>query len=130
MNGSSFPRKAGIQRRPLSRWPWTPAFAGVTAGFSIRRADCLADALQCLAVFGRQPGVLRIEMHVARPLRQLDHLDEALGRRPDRYGPDRVVGPAATGPVGLAAIALAGLLVFDPHAVHLAAGALAGGAGR
>src|SRR6266571_749472 len=55
--------------------------------------------------------------------------DEALGRRPDRSGPDPVIGSAAMGRIGFAPIALAGLLVFDPHSVYLSPRPLADGTG-
>src|SRR6267154_4603108 len=76
-----------------------------------RAGDCLpgilADALQRLALFGRQPGMQRIEMHIAGALRHLDHLDEVLGGGADRCRPDGIVGPAALRRVGFAPIALA-----------------------
>src|SRR6266853_1971347 len=65
-----------------------PPIARGCARVARRAGDCLsgilADTLQCFAVYGRQRGVRRIEMHISGALRHLDHLDETLGGGPDR----------------------------------------------
>src|SRR5437868_1756093 len=78
----------------------------------------LADALQRLPVSRRQLAMRRIEMHIACPLRHFHHLREVLRRRPDRNGFNPVPGLAAPRRIGLAPVALATLLVLDPHTVH------------
>src|SRR5205823_1371253 len=112
------PAQAGIQSPKFRRPPWTPAFAGVTAGFSHREAG--PARRQTNPAARRFEHVIARHLHdIAAPIELLGLVFEEIGRRErvaiglDIAVPsivaDRRVAPAEFPP---------GMLGADPPAIE------------
>src|SRR4029077_201753 len=78
----------------------------------------LSDFLQCLLVFRRQFRLVGIKMYVAGARRNLDHLGKPLSSRRDGSWCHKIFRFTLAGRVSPSTVALTGLLIFDPKAVH------------